>query len=573
MTNEALPQPLSIETVPQAEHVLIEASIEAIDQEANLAWEQMNTAYEGGSEAQKQNIDQLQESYETAATKATEQGEAQPSLASFLEVADVPEDYKVGALAYESCTVRAEAAEAELEKHAPEKAAEVKQQGDELTASLDYDKVVAAAFADEDDPTPIEGMRISSTNLLYDVSKAIGIGKLLEQGGSSPSYQMLKSVEYTLSKYADEWKEKGLVKEAIANPETNGVVLSAEQITEIETHIKDVYDVRTKYKKFDSDIQSKTQAVLSLANQVQEAKQSSSVDELFNNSGVVYNEGLSGAVNRRLVQKLGELPAEEFEADIASETYARLVEQARNVNVAEALKNIEVSGSFENLPFEYSEAELKLFLLSSVPATALASLKRIQFRPMTKEEDAEDNTLGFHTWSEELGGTEIVISNAKVRERYESIRQLMSQHKDAELMAQLSAKNRMQQTITHEFGHELHAVLPVAALKRWDEQRTSDPTNVTAYVKDRFDNNHQHRYMEDFADSMALFINQPEILTIISPTRFDAMQQIFEEYMPHYSELTKKLQERRIATDRMVRASNGMSDEDVKSTYLSHEAA
>jgi hypothetical protein len=573
MINETLLPQVLTEVQPPTEHLRIEASIEAIDQEADLAWEQMNIAYESGSESQKQNIDELLESYDTSAAEAAEKDEVQPSLSSFLEGADVPEGYRAGALAYESSMTKTEAAEAELEKHTPEKAAEVKAQAAKLTASLNYDKVVAAAFADDDSPNTLGGIRHASISLLYDVGQAIGVAKLLEQGGSMPSYSMLQSVERTLTSYADDWKEKGLLKEKTADSvETNGFVLSAEQITEIETHITDVYAIRNKYKNLDGDIQRKTQHVLRLSHLVQ-AEQPNNVTDLFQRNGVIYNEGLSAAINRRIVQKLGELPSSEFETDITSGAYAHLMEQARMVNAAEALQDFEISGSFENLPFAYSEDELKLFLLSSIPVAAFIALKRLQFRTMTKEEDKEDNTLGFHTWSEELGGSEIVISVAKVREHYEYIRELMGQDKDAEAAAQLSAKNTMLHAITHEFGHALHEALPVAALKRWDEQRTSDRTNITAYVRNRFDNNHHHRYMEDFADSMAMFINKPEVLTVISPIRFNAMQQIFEEYMPLYPEVTKKLQERRISIDKTVRASKGTSDAKLKSLYLSHEAA
>lgn len=56
-----------------------------------------------------------------------------------------------------------------------------------------------------------------------------------------------------------------------------------------------------------------------------------------------------------------------------------------------------------------------------MPTAALASVKCIQFRPMTQEEDKEDNTLGLHAWSDELGGSEIIISDAKVCERYQDI--------------------------------------------------------------------------------------------------------------------------------------------------------
>lgn len=564
-----------VESTPT--YATIESTIEALEEEANSnsTWETMNNAYEASSDEVKQKIDQLEEDYGAAVQRAEDQGEERPSLVSFLSTAeDIPEEFKTGMLAYEASTVKIEAAEKELEKHAPEKAAAVTQKAAELEASLDYDEVVAQAYADDDDTTPFEGDRLSSINLLSDVSKVIGVRKLLESD-TPLTYQRLKSVEHSLETSAAEFAEKGLIREQGEAVAEMASPLTDEQIAGVEAHIKDVYELRTKYKKFDGTLQKKTQAALGLTRQMKERDEEvpTDPDELYTRAKVIYNDGLRAAVNRRLTQKLKELPAEEFEADVNSEAYTQLIEQARGTDVAEALKRLEVSGSLENLPFEFSEAELKLFLLTSVPAAALASVKRVQFRPMTQEEDKEDTSLGLHKWSDELGGSEIIISDVKVRERYQDILELFGDDPNAEQYAQLSARNTMLHTITHEFGHELHEILPVAALKRWEEQRASDPTNITAYVKSRYDSDHMHRYMEDFADTMALFINQPEILTVISPTRFNAMQQIFEEVMPLYPEATKKLQDRRISVDRTARLSRGMSDELVRSTYLSHETA
>lgn len=566
---------LHIEAEPKPAYAVIEASIEAMEEEVTSIWETMNTAYEASSDEVKQKIDQLEEDYGAEVQRAEEQGDERPSLANFLSTADdIPEEFKTGMLAYEASTVKIEAAEEELEKYAPEKAVEVRQKVAELEASLDYDKVVAQAYADEDDTTPFEGVRYSSINLLYDVSRVVSVRKLLESD-TPLTYRRLKSVERSLEVSAAEYAEKGLMREQGKAVAETVPSLTDEQITALEAHIKGVYDLRIKYKKFDGTLLKKTQTVLNLTRQMKERDDEvpTDLDEIYTRAKIVFNDGLGAAVNLRLTQKLKELPADEFDADINSEAYTQLVEQARGTDLAEALKKLEISGSLENLPFEFSETELKLFLLTSVPAVVLASVKRIQFRSMTQDEDKEDNTLGLHKWSEELGGSEIIISDAKVRERYQDILELFGDDPNAEQYAQLSARNRMLQTITHEFGHELHEILPVAALKRWEEQRASDPTNITAYVKSRHDSDHMHRYMEDFADTMALFINQPEILTVISPTRFNAMQQIFEEVMPLYPEATKKLQYRRISVDRTTRLSKGMSDELVKSTYLSHETA
>jgi hypothetical protein len=77
--------------------------------------------------------------------------------------------------------------------------------------------------------------------------------------------------------------------------------------------------------------------------------------------------------------------------------------------------------------------------------------------------------------------------------------------------------------------------------------------------------------MEDFADTVALFINRPEELILTSPNRFNGMRQIFGEFMPHYA-ATQELQDQRIGTDRIFRSRIGISDLAAKHTYLSHES-
>jgi hypothetical protein len=575
MSPETIPKTPLQETLPKPEYVVIESQIDQFDQEANEYWGQMNAAYESADDATKLRIDQLQDNYEAAANEADQKGEAEPDIHSFFEAAgDIPEDYKVGALAAVAISKKIEAVEAELENHASEKAAGVAAQARELEASLDYDKAVSDAFADDDRTTPHEeGIRLSSINRLYEVSRIIAVQKLLE---SSPplSYQELKSVEHSLSTTRTKWEEHGLLKDNTDGESKDGenVPLLLDQITDIEAHLTEVSVIRSKYKIFDSPTISQMVSILYFTHQIKESEElPGSIDDIYGRSHVVYNEGLATALNNRLVQKLQELPAHEFDGDIGSEGYAQFVEQAREIALADAHKNLEISGSIENLPFEFSETELRLFLITSVPAVALKSVKRIQFRPLSDEEDEVDNKLGIFRHSKELDGWEIVVSDVKVKENYEDTLKYYAEYDDAEDIALHHAKTQMLRTITHEFGHALHEVLPVAALKRWEDKRVTDPTNITAYVKSRHDEDHPHRYMEDFADSMAKFIVSPAELSLTSSVRYEAMQEIYEEYMPLYAAVTQKKQEGIIAHDKKFRSSVGESDEEARKRYLSHE--
>lgn len=558
-------------------YAVVEKSIEALDQEANTAWLMAEAAYTAGTDEEKQRIDELQADYQSTIAVAANKGYDSPSLSSLLLANDgIPEGFTAGILAYEACNAQLIAAEGELETHASDKAADVKLLAEQLEARLDFDRIVTVAFSDEDEPKPdlpASGAHVSSINILYDASEIIGVRKLLE-GGVTPTYRQLRSIERKLHTRTSEFADKGLIRdESFEKEEPTGIVYTAEQAADIETYIREVDSTRIKYKRFDGTIFGKIKRVQNLTRLLRTDQPISTVDDVLHSSGVILNDGLREAISSRLAQGLSELPAEEFELDATSDAYTHLVEKARNIDVTEALDGIEVSGSLENLPFEYSEAELKKFLRETIPPIALASIKRIVFRPMTTDEDKDDTDLGLHRWSEELGGSEIVISDVKVREHYQEMLGMVGQKDDVEAIARDAASRNMHITIAHECAHELHQVLPVAALKRWEDQRATDPTNVTAYVKEQHDTNHRHRYWEDFADSVGLFTNRPEVLDIISSTRFSALRQIYEEYMSLYPVELKHTQDHAISFSMMARLSMGMSEQDVRDVYLSHEAA
>ncbi|HUC20928.1 MAG TPA: hypothetical protein VMR98_05565, partial [Candidatus Polarisedimenticolaceae bacterium] len=529
---------------PQPEYARIEASIALMGRQADLAWDAMTAAYEAGSDEAKQKIDQLE--------GALGEGDSQLSLTAVLETAEgIPDDFREAVRIYEAQIAKIDAAKAELEKHTLEKAADIRQQALQLEASLDYDKVVAVAFEND-------------INVLHGVSRVIGMRQLLEVE-PLPTYDQLESIKLSLLGFTERWQEEGLIREGGVEPqEPEGVALDPEKVAAIEARVLDAEDIHAKYRKHDEAIQANVREVQRLTRQIKESGRTAlTVDELFKSTPTIHNQELGAAVNRRLMQKLGELPAD-FEADLDSEAYARLVEEARSIEATEVLKNLEISGTFENLPFTFSEAELKQFLLNSVPSNALASIKRVQFRPLTKEEDEADNTWGLHSWSKELNGWEIIISDAKLGKYYQDALEEFN-GTEAKAMALLSTKNSMLQTVSHEFGHALHQVLPLAALQRWEQQRASDPVNITAYVKGHHDTDHVHRYREDFSDTYALFVNRPEVLIAISPTRFAAMRQILEEYMPDYAITLQQQQDRLIAN-------SDLSDADVRRIYLRHEA-
>src|SRR5690606_34354542 len=130
------------------------------------------------------------------------------------------------------------------------------------------------------------------------------------------------------------------------------------------------------------------------------------------------NEPLSALVGARVMSEAAKLSANNFEMDTDTEAYKELVEQARSIDTNEALGNIEIAGSFDNLPFEYSEAELRFFLLRYIPPLALKTVKRIEFCPITDEDHAgHGGSAGLHI--RYSGYSTIVISNEDPVETYE----------------------------------------------------------------------------------------------------------------------------------------------------------
>ena len=87
------------------------------------------------------------------------------------------------------------------------------------------------------------------------------------------------------------------------------------------------------------------------------------------------------------------------------------------------------------------------------------------------------------------------------------------------------------------------------------------------------DSQHYHREMEDFADSLKLFVDKPAILQIISDKRFQAMRLIYETFMPNYEANLKIQQDKKILDQLQLKEAGVTSDQVTIDTYLSHEAA
>lgn len=531
------------------EHAALLASIEELELRGNSIFERFNTFYENGSEEERRCLEQVEGEYNAALSDAERSGEPKPDLALFLKDKDIPEECKDAWVTIEAIQAEFVSLETELERYVPEKAEEVLELAVHLTNTLDYDKVAAISFGEEKQyglPDRDQN-QASSVNLLDDVSKVIGIRTLMERGGQELDYSRLESIKATLSRYAKTWEESGLLGAASAvSSEAVVDVPLPEYIADMKRRIEKVTSLRLQYKAYDSENAARTRAFESFLDKNQSLDTFENIDELYRKNGMVYNEGLSAVIRQRVTRMYNELPAEYFDTDTSSESYVAFIEKARGIDAAGAVETIKMSGSFDKLPFEYGETELRHFLLRSIPPLALAAVGSVEIRPMTKDDDEDDVVSGYHSHSDDFGTSKIVISDAKVREIYDTIRELERGQDDADWVAQTIAKQNFERTIAHEFAHALHYWLPVAALSRWEEQRASDPTRVTSYVDDRFKQDHPHRFKEDFSETMKLFVDEPVELMRLSPVRYDAMRQIYNDFMPSYNGLTKILEGFRI---------------------------
>ncbi len=220
------------------------------------------------------------------------------------------------------------------------------------------------------------------------------------------------------------------------------------------------------------------------------------------------------------------------------------MEMARAIDVEAALDSLQVVGDLSGLPFAFSEAELKEFISANVPALAIADVCRLEFRPLTKDEDPNGVRLGIVN-SSVKGESTIIISDLKVSEHYAKILEASGNGGDANARqaAAVEAKIKMLLTIAHEYAHPLHDTLPVAALHRWEEDCGNDTAHLTPYAKEYMNQMHPDRYMEAFAESVALFSCLPGDLLAVSSTGFASLWRLFSEVHHSFGPFSVRLQE------------------------------
>lgn len=516
-------------------------------------------------------FDQADKNYDKIYEDANEKGQEPPAYIDFLEQemgSEQPAIIKLRAAeAYDSAIGRAEAM---LEAHAAEKADAVWKQAKVLEAAADY-KAIAAKFE-------VNGYAYGKE--LQQLSFVSGVRRLLN-ADAPVTYHQLLSMQRELEYIDRSWEEDGLkvtVEDSKQNPYTE--LLNQEpydisaSLTVVEDTITKALDIR---KKFGSNIhktarlQWQTQGIMQDLRSIQTLSSTKEVsaDSLFLSRERTINAPLQHALLQAINSRLTALPPEDFEGDPTSDAYTAIANSARNIDSAEALAAVEISGDLSELPVEITEEEIRSFIAETVPPIAIERVKKIAFREMTDKENPDGKKMGHNSLNMQTNTSEIVINSKVIHELFNSY--VTSNKVESGDVAADMAKDDIKEVLLHEFGHSLHDTLPYAALRIWDMAASSDTTNVTGYVKNMHDEDHGHRHMEDFADSLALFGTRSHVLGVVSNPRLIALQAIYMDFMPGYKEGLFTKQVKQIAALQAIINSGLISEQEYRHRHTKHE--
>ncbi len=93
-------------------------------------------------------------------------------------------------------------------------------------------------------------------------------------------------------------------------------------------------------------------------------------------------------------------------------------------------------------------------------------------------------------------------------------------------------KDIVRRALPHEIGHLIHSTLPISDAMEYEEIVDTHEVVVTAYVEKAMIDNPSHKYIEDFAESLMLFLFHPGGLKKVSPERHEFFKKFYRNYMP-----------------------------------------
>jgi hypothetical protein len=567
MPNQLVPNPHEHERPP---YEALEEEAAHLRHQYNAINQERNDVYGESDPVTQAIIDEADNRYDALRAEAIATHQVPPNYTSFLSDKNVPEAYKAFAPALDKLLPQLDEKEAELATHAPEKADAVGTKAAKLEASLDYNKAVQL-------------MNNGYGGLRDQIYKIIGARMLLTENRNQLSYGELQTIDDHLNMFAETLESHNLLGEpreiiTEANDLDTQRVTAAQEIQHTSEITSRAVELVTRYKDENPVTTRKStelqNAVLRANNLLKDLDSATRVNttyqELYDYSLTPYmNPALETALLQYALEDVRGKFDEQFDLSTDSETYLSFVENARSIDVDRVLDALEIREGYDTLPIEFNKDIIRAFVKEVVPPIALEAVKRIEIRPLTREEDEKDTTFGFCDHDNEIGGLKIVISSEAIKKEYDH--QLVRARLLPGGPDQLASKGTLaavKHVLAHEYAHAFHQKAPLAALDKWERRCNQDPTMITAYVKRMFNSNHPHKFAEDFADSLGIFSTRPERLTITSSARFDGMSELYNDFMPGYAIGLWRQQKQQIIDDRLVWHTFGISDEDIRSFWL-----
>lgn len=559
---QVAPAPPALETPPsqQEDYRMLEERIGALtDHYAKLAG-----AYDLWDEPTRNTIRDLEDAYRDTYLEAYEHGQPYPSFSAFTRSSKRVPDAVLHVLeATEAVEAELETSRQALEAHAPEKAADILQQAAALEASIDYDATASR----------IDNLHFNE--LHAGVSFVIAARKLLE-AGEPFTYAQLQVVERRLREYSDQWNNEGLLQAAsdetsVVEADDMAANFSPDEVQRLQDRFDTARRFHDTYKPLDVHFGDRPRQILDMAERLASSDDNPTTEELILTRVTSYNTAYKSALNRVIRRKIAELPAADFESNTQSEAYRQLLDAARTIDPEQAFNDLEITGSLEELPIPFSEAELRELLIDNMPPLAIAATKRIEFRALSHEEDPEGDTLGRQRYDEGLGGSIVAINTKLLSQNHQKMKKYAAAEGIADNIVEDVIRDELLWTIAHEIAHSLHNVLPFGALKQWADAIARDPTRITSYVKRMHDEDHHNTGKEEFADGLAFFVRSPHVLRVISAQRFYAMTDLYEALTPNYRTSLGQRQAEHIMRQMAVSIVLGESEKDIRKEYLTHE--
>ncbi len=204
----------------------------------------------------------------------------------------------------------------------------------------------------------------------------------------------------------------------------------------------------------------------------------------------------------------------EMQSELASKSYAPATEMEASINKAEpaaAVNKLEAPRPAEQTT-EAPPIEVKGFEKSGVMTNE--DVKTYLKDTLPADHVRGDHIAGIHYQDEYRGvGDKYIAGNCSTGEV--SRINIFKQTPDGSF-----DRDEMEDTLTHEVGHNVRNNLTPEQQQQWDTISSSSKTGE--YVDDYAKTNTH----EDFAQSYAYYVREPETLTLKSPAKFSFMKDV-----------------------------------------------